>query len=256
MDDEPRDADPADFYTGLVAELYGPLRSSDPDPRPYRRFVERSGQPALELGCGDGDPMLDLLAAGLEVEGLDASADMLERCRERAAARGLDVTLHHARMEAMELGRTFRSIYLAGASFNLLPDDDTAARALERIAAHLTIDGTALVPLFVPSADDVGAIGVPREYVDEAGRVGRVTVISADRDDERRRQTLVLRYERIDADRHDALERPWTLHWFDRAAFTRLAEDAGLTPVAVLAPDGTPAAADARHFTFLLRRTP
>src|SRR6478735_4388662 len=48
--------DPADFYTGLVAELYAPLRSGTPDADRYVRFVREHGEPALELGCGDGDP--------------------------------------------------------------------------------------------------------------------------------------------------------------------------------------------------------
>ncbi|MFM7617915.1 MAG: SAM-dependent methyltransferase, partial [Actinomycetes bacterium] len=54
--------EPADFYTGLVADLYAPLRSVVPDPDPYARFIARTGTPALELGCGDGDPLLDLRA--------------------------------------------------------------------------------------------------------------------------------------------------------------------------------------------------
>ena len=44
-------------------------------------------------------------------------------------------------MEAMELPRPFRSIYLAGPTFNLLVDDDTAWRALARIRAHLEPEG-------------------------------------------------------------------------------------------------------------------
>jgi len=52
--------DEADFYTGLVARLYSPLRSADPDPAPYAGFIAACGEPALELGCGDGDPMLAL----------------------------------------------------------------------------------------------------------------------------------------------------------------------------------------------------
>jgi len=41
---------PADFYTGVVAEMYRHLRSETFDPERYAAFVERSGEPALELG--------------------------------------------------------------------------------------------------------------------------------------------------------------------------------------------------------------
>ena len=137
---------PSQFYTGLIAATYRYLRSATPDPAPYERFVRRVGGPALELGCGDGDPLLDLVAAGLDVEGLDSSADMLDRCRQAAERRGLHVNLHLAGMEDMDLGRRYRSIYLAGATFNLLIDDATAGGALRRIAAHLHPGGVASSP--------------------------------------------------------------------------------------------------------------
>ncbi|MEO8908508.1 MAG: class I SAM-dependent methyltransferase, partial [Microbacteriaceae bacterium] len=132
---------------------------STSDPAPYERFVRRVGGPALELGCGDGDPLLDLVAAGLDVEGLDASSDMLERCRQAADQRGLDVTLHLATMQDMDLGRRYHSIYLAGATFNLLDDDATAGASLRRIAAHLEPDGVALIPLMLPVPTPPGALG-------------------------------------------------------------------------------------------------
>src|SRR5262245_24224447 len=87
---------PADFYTGLVADRSRPLRSAAPDAEGWARLCEAIGPPALELGCGDGDPLLDLRARGLDVEGLDSSLDMLDRCRARAEAQGLDVVLHHS----------------------------------------------------------------------------------------------------------------------------------------------------------------
>ncbi len=100
------------------------------------------------------------------MEGLDSSGDMLSRCRNRAAERGLSVTLHEASMEQMELRRRYRSIYLAGPTFNLLPDDDTAWRALARIRAHLDADGSALVPLFVPPPVTADDLGRPRDARD------------------------------------------------------------------------------------------
>lgn len=78
--------EPADFYTGIVADLYKPLKSTVRDAMPYIRLIEEYGEPALELGCGDGEPLLDLRRHGLDVEGVDSSADMLARCRRSAAA--------------------------------------------------------------------------------------------------------------------------------------------------------------------------
>lgn len=71
--------EPSQFYTGLVAELYEPLVSYRAKAEEYTPFIDRAGQPVLELGCGSGVPMLELLQLGYHIEGLDASADMLAR---------------------------------------------------------------------------------------------------------------------------------------------------------------------------------
>ena len=251
------DPPPEHFYTGLVADLYAPLRSSGaPDPEPYIRFVRRSGEPALELGCGDGDPLLDLRARGLDVDGLDSSADMLEQCRANAAARGLSVTVHEAAMQHMELPRHYRSIYVAGPSFNLLVDDDTAWRALARVRAHLEPEGSALIPLFVPSPVLPRSLGVPRMHVAEDGSTLRFTVTGVTRDDGARVQVLHTLYERERDGAVESLEREWVLHWYTQEGFRQLAGDAGLLTDEVLADDGTPAAPDATSCAFVLSRDP
>jgi SAM-dependent methyltransferase len=218
--------DPSQFYTGLVAPLYGPLRSAVPDPEPYARFVSRCGEPGLELGCGGGDPLLDLVGRGLDVEGLDSSADMLEQCRVAALERGLDVVLHHQRMEDMDLGRQYRSIYVAGPTFNLLPDDGTASRALQRIAVHLAPGGRALIPLFVPAP--VRDVGVAREHVHDDGTVLRFTALDEQRDEAARVQRTQTRYERIRGDATEVVEREWVLHWYAAGGFVELATEVGL----------------------------
>lgn len=242
----------SDFYTGIVAELYRHLRSETFDPEPYVRFVERSGEPALELGCGDGDPILDLLSRGLVVEGLDSSVDMLDRCRSAAAARGLDAVLHHATFEEMDLGETYRSIYLAGATFNLLPDDETAQAALGRVAAHLHPEGSALIPLFVPPAPSESEFGDTREYVTDDGAVMRVTVVDVVRDEVARDQTTELRYELIRRGDHRIVDRSWRLHWFEQDRFTAMVADAGLVTRSVRATNGGPVSAHDTSFSFIV----
>jgi SAM-dependent methyltransferase len=247
--------EPADFYTGLVAELYAPLRSSSPDPVPYARFVDRSGTPALELGCGDGDPLLALRASGLDVEGLDSSADMLARCRRRADELGLDVVLHHATIEGMDLGRVYRSMYLAGATFCLLPDDDLATQALRRIADHLDPDGRVLIPLFVPPVVPHESFGRSVERVDTDGTLLRCTTVTVTRDEETRRQATLLRYERMRPDGgYEMLEREWLLHWYEQDGFADLAERAGLAVRRIVSPDGSRAAPTATECSFVLAR--
>ncbi len=246
---------PADFYTGIVVDVYGPLRGSVPDPRIYSRFIGAWGEPALELGCGAGDPLLTLRAGGLDVEGLDSSADMLEKLRRTAAERGPDVVVHHSTIEQMDLGRTYRSIFLAGPTFNLLPDDATVASALERIREHLDPAGAALIPLFIPTPVPDHHLGIAREHVDDRGRILRVTAIATERNDTTRCQTTALRYEVIDDDDSQVVEQPWVLHWHTQQGFRELAADAGLHVSAVLATDGSPAPHDATEFAFVLRRS-
>lgn len=240
--------DAANFYTGLVAELYGALKSSSQDAAPYAAFIRSQGEPALELGCGDGEPLLDLVAMGLDVEGLDSSMDMLDRCAARAASRGLSVVLHHGSMADVVLERRYRSIFLAGATFNLLPTDDLARSALERIRAHLAEDGAAMIPLFIPPPTPAEVLGRFRGTVGEDGVEMRFAPISEVRDEDARTQTTVLRYERGD----DSVERPWVLHWHTQDGFRSLAEEVGLTVESVVDFAGEPAAPDAQAFVFTL----
>ncbi|WP_215452873.1 class I SAM-dependent methyltransferase [Streptomyces sp. ATCC 21386] len=245
--------DPADFYTGIVAEIYGPLKSFSQDPEPYAAFVEHVGGPALELGCGDGDPLLELRRRGLEVEGVDSSGDMLERLRERADEQGVSVTVFHQRMETLELTRRYPAIFLAGPTFTLLPDDATALAALRRIRAHLTDDGTALVPLFVPEPTPAEQIGHVRTATSPDGAELRVSVVAEERDERARTQTALLRYERHDASGSSVEERPWVLHWYPRDVFEHLAAAAGLTVTAITDQQGLPASAEATHVHFRLQ---
>ena len=134
------------------------------------------------------------------------------------------MVLHEATFESMDLGRRYRSIYLAGATFNLLPDDGTAQLALQRIAAHLQPGGSALIPLFVPEPTDAATIGRPRETTSDDGSTMRVTVLAVDRDVAARMQTSTMHYELIDRDNHvQSLERRWVLHWFDQQQFATMA---------------------------------
>jgi SAM-dependent methyltransferase len=223
------DDDPAQFYTGLVAEAYAALRGTVAPVSPYVRFVQRFGEPALEIGCGHGEPLLDLVAEGLDVTGLDSSADMLAKCRAEADRRGLEVSHACQSMETMQLHRKFAAIYFAGPTFQLVIDLDAASETLLRIAAHLTPGGRALIPLFVPQ---LPADPLPTNWMDhttDAGEILGVRSVSVDyRADERRIDTM-LEYRRGPQDEPDeVLTRVWSLRWYAHGEFEAMAEGAGL----------------------------
>ncbi len=196
---------------------------------PYARFVQRWGEPALELGCGHGEPLLDLVAAGLDVTGLDSSADMVELCRTEARRQGLRVQLVCQSMQAMDLKRRFRSIYLAGPTFQLVVDLADVATALHRIADHLTPDGRTLIPLFTPQPIDPGTVGVWREHVTAEGETLAVRTMAQSYRREERRVDSTLEYRPGPSEKPiELVERTWSLRWYDDAEFATLASNAGL----------------------------
>lgn len=222
--------DPADFYTGLVVQAYSALKAQTFDPARYAAFVRAHGQPGLEVGCGAGQPLLDLVNEGLDVDGVDSSPDMIDQARAAAQHKGLDVRLSVARMEEMDLDRQYRSIYLAGPTFQLLPDDKVALRALKVFARHLASDGTVMVPLWFAGPTPAEQLGTAREALDDTGAVLRYTPVSEDYDPTTRTRRTAVTYERIPTTgAPERVDREWVIHWQTRHTITELASEAGLT---------------------------
>lgn len=244
--------DPAQFYTGIVAECYAALRGSVPDPEIYAKFVASSGEPALELGCGDGDPLIALRERGLDVEGLDSSADMIARAQQRADELGIEVRLHCCTIEDMHLDRTYRSIFLAGPTFNLITDDDLAQRSLNNIAAHLEPGGRVLIPLFIPQALPPNVFGVWREHTSDDGTHMRFQVVDARYDEASRTQIATTRYELTRDGETHRVERPWELHWHTQASFAEMVERAGMRVHSIVNNAGQLATDHDLEFTFRL----
>lgn len=218
----------ADFYTGIIPDVYTALRSITFDATHYVDFVEKAGQPALELGCGDDGPFLELIKRGIDVEGVDSSPDMLDRCKSRADAASLRIVTYCQPMQQLALPRSYRAIYLAGPTFNLLPDDDTAYQALEGIAGHLQPGGQAMVPLWIPSPTPEQEIGLTREAVTAEGAIARYTIESEDYDVAVRTRRTHTRYELHKGQQVEIVQRDWIIHWHTPEGLAELAHAASL----------------------------
>lgn len=249
--------EPALFYSGIVVDAYAKLKSTTFHAGPYTRFIKTYGEPALELGCGDGEPLLDLCAEGFDVDGVDSSMDMVQRCRENADRRGIDTTVFHQRAEALDLERRYASIYFAGPTFNLLADDESARQALRAIREHLTFDGAALIPLWVPGHTPETELGISRAAPDGPGIELRYTPVSETYDQERRTRITTSRYERVTPTGTERVDRDWVIHWHTPKSFRALCEDAGLE-VVVFVDDasGQDPSETTTSFTATVRRSP
>jgi SAM-dependent methyltransferase len=136
-------------YVGLVAEAWDALRgdtSGWPDRHFYLDLIRERGEPVLDVGCGTGRLLLDFLAIGIEIEGVDNSREMLDWCAAKAERAGLAATLHHQSMEALDLPRRYRTVIVPSSSFQLLVDRDDAVRALQGFHRVLLPGGTLAMP--------------------------------------------------------------------------------------------------------------
>ncbi|HZG65094.1 MAG TPA: class I SAM-dependent methyltransferase, partial [Herpetosiphonaceae bacterium] len=100
-------------YRGLMAQAWDLLRgdtSQWPDRFFYLDAIGRFGLPVLDVGCGTGRLLLDYLAQGIDVDGVDNSPEMLALCRAKAATLALTPTLHEQTMETLALPRRYRTI--------------------------------------------------------------------------------------------------------------------------------------------------
>jgi SAM-dependent methyltransferase len=203
--------------------------------------------------------LLALVADGFDVEGLDASADMLERCRARARELGLAVTLHHQEMQSLDLPKRYRAIFVAEPSFMVIDDLGDAKRALARIREHLEPGGHVAIPLFLPPATRqskhaTGAWSARKPVQTEDGRTIRLTE-RYEYDDAAQLMKADLRYELFAGDELvDSTERPWRLRWYDQDQFRALLVDAGFAAIEAVRGDFTPSRPSDAAFVFLARR--
>jgi SAM-dependent methyltransferase len=83
---------PSTWHHGLVADYWALVNLEAPELDLYRPYL---CNPVLDAGCGAGRLLVPLREEGFHVDGCDASADMVERCRRRAPEAALWVSPLH-----------------------------------------------------------------------------------------------------------------------------------------------------------------
>jgi SAM-dependent methyltransferase len=107
-----------------------------------------AGGPALELAIGTGWIALPLAARGIQVDGIELSAAMVDELRAKPGGEQIAVTIGD--MADVAVSGDYRLIFVvANSLFNLLTQDDQV-RCFENVSAHLEDDGVFLIEVFRP----------------------------------------------------------------------------------------------------------
>jgi SAM-dependent methyltransferase len=141
----------AAYRSELAAEVYDigipVVGHSFGDVEFYRdRLADCRGR-ILEPAVGNGRILIPLLEAGLVVDGLDSSPEMLARCRKHCSERGLDPTLREGGMESFSLPERYEAVIVPAGSFLLLEDRRDSLEALRRFREHLVPGGRLILDL-------------------------------------------------------------------------------------------------------------
>ena len=116
----------------------------------------------LEFAVGTGRIALPLMAAGVRVDGIELSQDMVDRMREKPDGEAVQVTMGD--MSRVTTGRTYGLVYLVFNTIGNLLSQDDQVRCFENAARHLADDGVGFNPIrlrlaYPPEFDLMARIG-------------------------------------------------------------------------------------------------
>jgi Methyltransferase domain len=130
-------------YKRLLTEAYDLDKPSAPPVSYafYAALCQEQGGPVLEQMSGSGRYLVPLAAAGVDIDGVDASPDMLAACRRRCAEQEVAPGLYEQLLHELVLPRRYALVFNAAGSFGLVIDRDEARESLVRTLAHLRAGG-------------------------------------------------------------------------------------------------------------------
>lgn len=151
-----------------VYELTKPVGSElNGDITYYLERLEGRHGPILDAGVGTGRMLIPLLEEGFQVDGVDLSADMLEKCSQACHQRHLTANLIQADLATMALGNCYDTIIMPTASFSLLPSEETAYQVLTNFFDHLVPKGRLIIDLDLPFYPEIGEVSTTTYSIDK-----------------------------------------------------------------------------------------
>lgn len=141
-----------------IARLYDPWsRSVTEDVAFYVEEARQAGGPVVELGVGTGRIAIPTALADVRVIGVDSSSGMLDVCRERAVAAGVEelVDLRLGDLRDPPVTERADLVTCPFRAFLHLSSDHERLQALGAAREILRPGGRLVFDVFEPGADDI-----------------------------------------------------------------------------------------------------
>ena len=149
----------------------------------YADLCQREGGRVLELGCGNGRVLLELVCRNIDAVGVDTSHKMLQQLQHKAKARGLAPSA--CRMDARRLAfaRSFDIVLCPYSLVTYMAQPSDLERMMSEVRRVLRADGLLVVDAFVPRdtvASDAYRLDYRRPFGNEVlARYKRVAPLTA-----------------------------------------------------------------------------
>lgn len=229
------------YYGELCTEVYDLTKhigqSFGGDIEYYRDRLKDCKGRILEAMVGSGRVIIPLLQAGLTVDGVDYSPEMLASCRQRCEERKLVTTLYESNLQELSLPDQYEAIIIPGGSFLLIEQREQSLNALQRLYDHLQPGGRLMLDLFLPDTNfECGQFGGTSTFTLPSGDTITMEGKLLEADLYNQYKVSLLKYEkwRNGALIQTELQR-FALRWYGVEEFKLVLESIGFSDVVVSA---------------------
>lgn len=227
------------FYSGLSARYYDQFfpELDKTELLFYQKHIVSCPPPALEIGCGTGRLLLPLMQEGLQIEGVDNSAQMLAQCKQKAEKLGLEPIVYQQNMQSLALPKHYGCIYSPLGTFQQLANRNDAYHALRKFYEHLLPDGKLIIYLYLPwhNAPEFGQWHAHEPVALNDGNMLQVHEKGI-HDPIAQQLYMTYRYELYQNDKLVAQQqKEMIIRWYSRYEFAMILKDIGFKDISVQA---------------------
>lgn len=134
-------------YKRLLTEAYDLDKPEAPKDQLDRwmRYARDAVGPVLEVMCGSGRLLVPLAVAGIDIDGADASVDMLAACSSKCIEHGVSPALRCQFSQELHMPRRYALAFVTAGSFGLLVDGTDYRQTLENLLQQLEPGGLLVI---------------------------------------------------------------------------------------------------------------